>query len=303
MAAVEESLHPAPPAVDEATVDEALRIAAAIRHTVIKQSKRANVGHIGSALSIAELLAALYAGPLAGSRPEDGERNRLILSKGHAALALYGALGAAGHLSDEQLDSFCEDGTELTGHPEHLLASVDFSTGSLGHGLSLATGAALAARLQGSSRRVYALLSDAECNEGSTWEAAMFAAHHGLANLTAVIDVNGQQALGYTKDVLDLEPLAERWATFGWDVHELDGHDAPALTGTLASLAAGAPPAPGAAGESAALGESAAPHVILARTTFGKGVSFMESRIEWHYLPMSDAEYAIARSELAGSAP
>jgi transketolase len=116
----------------------------------------------------------------------------------------------------------------------------------------------------------------------------MFAAHHRLANLTAVIDVNGQQALGYTKDVLDLEPLGERWRSFGWDVHDLDGHDLDALTQTLASLEAD---------------EGRTPHVILARTTFGKGVSFMESRIEWHYLPMSDDEYGIARGELQGSAP
>lgn len=285
---MEKPSHDAEPALAGPTVDTALRIAAAIRRTVIEQSKRANVGHIGSSLSIAELLAALYAGPLAGSRPGDSDRNRLVLSKGHAALALYGALAAAGQLTDEQLDSFCGDGTELAGHPEHLLAGVDFSTGSLGHGLSLATGAALAARLQKSSRRVYALLSDAECNEGSTWEAVMFAAHHRLANLTAVIDVNGQQALGYTKDVIDLDPLAERWASFGWDVHELAGHDLPALAGTLASLVTG---------------HGGAPHVILARTTFGKGVSFMERRIEWHYLPMSDAEYAMARAELAESTP
>jgi transketolase len=285
---VEESSRYVKAPVEESTVESARRIAALIRQTVIEQSKRANVGHIGSALSIAELLSALYAGPLAGGLPDDPDRNRLVLSKGHAALALYGALYASGQLSDEQLDSFCGDGTELAGHPEHLLAGVDFSTGSLGHGLSLATGAALAARLQGSLRRVYALLSDAECNEGSTWEAAMFAAHHRLANLTAVIDVNGQQALGYTKDVLDLEPLGERWRSFGWDVHDLDGHDLDALTQTLASLEAD---------------EGRTPHVILARTTFGKGVSFMESRIEWHYLPMSDDEYGIARGELQGSAP
>jgi transketolase len=260
---------------------------ALIRQTVIEQSKRANVGHIGSALSIADLLAALYAGPLAASRPDDPDRHRLVLSKGHAALALYGALNASGQLSDDQLNSFCADGTEVVGHPEHLLAGIDFSTGSLGHGLSMATGAALAARLQGSSRRVYALMSDAECNEGSVWEAAMFAAHHRLANLTAIIDVNGQQALGYTKDVLDLEPLGARWSSFGWDVRELDGHDLEALTEALAS-----PP----------MQENPAPHVILARTTFAKGVSFMESRIEWHYLPMSDDEYGLARSELQASA-
>jgi transketolase len=267
-------------------VGGAREIAAVIRQTVIEQSKRADVGHIGSALSIADLLGALFAGPLGRLEPHDPDRDRFVLSKGHAALALYGALYACGRLSSGDLDTFCGDGTVVAGHPEHLLSGIDFSTGSLGHGLSFATGAALAARLQGSRREVYVLLSDAECNEGSVWEAAMFASHHQLANLVAVIDVNGQQALGYTREVLDLEPLSERWRSFGWDVQEVDGHDLHALTAALDAARD-------------ARGEADSPHVILARTTFGKGVSFMESRIEWHYLPMSDNEYAVAVGELA----
>jgi transketolase len=198
---------------------------------------------------------------------------------------LYGALYATGRLTLEQLDTYCGDGTRLAGHPEHVLDDVDFSTGSLGHGLSLAAGAALGARLQGSARCVYALLSDAECNEGSVWEAAMFAGHHRLANLMAVIDLNGQQALGYTGDVLTLEPLSERWQSFGWDVHEVDGHDSDAIEQTLASLDRRHGP----------------PHVLIARTVFGRGVSFMERRIEWHYLPLSDEEYGLAVSQLNGS--
>jgi transketolase len=263
----------------------ATEIATSIRHTVIEQSKRANVGHIGSALSIADILAALFDGPLADVRHDDNDRNRLVLSKGHAVLALYGALHACDRLSRDQLDTFCGEGSSLGGHPEHALAGIDFSTGSLGHGLSLATGAALAARLQRSSRRAFAVMSDAECNEGSVWEAAMFAAHHGLANLVAIIDVNGQQALGYTRDVLDLEPLSKRWASFGWSVHEVDGHDVEAIVGTLAAL--------DASGEK--------PHVLIARTTFGKGVSYMERQIEWHYWPMSDEQYDRALADLAES--
>jgi transketolase len=270
----------------EDVIEDAARIARVIRQTVIGQSKRANVGHIGSSLSIAELLAALYAGPLRGLEPGDPDRERFVLSKGHAVLALYGALYACGKLTAQQLDSFCGDATELVGHPEHQLAYIDFSTGSLGQGLSMATGAALAARIQRSSRRVYALLSDAECNEGSVWEAAMFAAHQRLSNLTVLIDVNGQQALGYTKDVLDLEPLGERWRSFGWTVSEVDGHDVGQLTDTLAAATDG--------------GDK--PHVILGRTTFGKGISFMESKIEWHYLPMSDDEHELALGELEGAA-
>jgi transketolase len=260
-------------------------IARSIRRTVLEQSKRANVGHIGSALSIADVLAALFDGPLADAQPDDPDRNRLVLSKGHAVLALYAALFASGRLSAEDLDTYCADGSLLGGHPDHALGGIDFSTGSLGHGLSMAAGAALAARLRQSQRSVFAILSDAELNEGSVWEAAMFAAHHRLANLLAVVDANGQQALGYTRDVLDLEPLAARWASFGWHVHEVDGHDFEALRDALGSVN----------------GSGRRPHVLIARTTFGKGISFMERKIEWHYSPMSDPQYERALSELSGS--
>jgi transketolase len=257
-----------------------------IRRTIVEESMRAGVGHIGSALSIADLLAALYGGVLRVEDPDEAERDRFVLSKGHAALALYAALAATGRLERAALASYCGDGSALGAHPEHALPGIDFSTGSLGQGLSLATGAALAARRQGSQRRVFALLSDAECNEGSIWEAAMFAAHHQLANLVAIVDVNGQQALGYTRDVLDLAPQAARWEAFGWDVHEPDGHDVEGLVATLE-----------------ALGTTAGrPHVLLARTTFGKGVSFMESRIEWHYLPLTPELHRQALGELDAAA-
>jgi transketolase len=146
----------------------------------------------------------------------------------------------------------------------------------------MAAGAALAARLQHSPRRAFALLSDAECNEGSVWEAVMFAAHHRLANLVAIVDLNGQQALGYTDQVLSLQPLAERWRAFGWDVHEVGGHDSAALQATIAGLDTTVGP----------------PHVLIARTVFGKGVSYMEGQIKWHYWPMSDAEYRQAMQEI-----
>jgi transketolase len=254
-----------------------------IRLGVIELSKRANVGHIGSALSVADLLAAIFGGVLRCDSPTDPERDRFVLSKGHAALALYVALHATGRLTDADLAGFCVDGSPVATHPEHVVAGIDFSTGSLGQGLSFGVGAGLAARLSGSSRRAMVLLSDAECNEGSVWEAVMFAAHHRLGNVIALVDVNGQQALGYTHEVLDLAPLATRWEAFGWEVHEVDGHDVAGLTGTLEAI-------PNTAGR---------PHVLLARTTFGKGVSYMENTIAWHYLPMSDAQYATALSELA----
>jgi transketolase len=254
-----------------------------IRRIVIEQSKRANVGHIGSSLSVADILGTLYAGALQGDGPADPERDRMVLSKGHASLALYAALHESGVIDSDELASFCVDGSRLGTHPDHVVPGVDFSTGSLGHGLSIATGSALAARLSGSARRTFVLMSDAECNEGSVWEAVMFAAHHRLGNLVVVVDVNGQQALGYTRDVIDLSPLEQRWSAFGWDVHSLDGHDHAALRSTIDSLAAG----------------DAAPHVLLAQTVFGHGVSYMEREIRWHYLPMDDGQYATALAELS----
>jgi transketolase len=257
--------------------------AEAIRRIVLEQSYRAGVGHIGSALSIADILAALFGGSDSIADPANPDRDRLILSKGHAALALYAALAVRGRIDAAQLDTFCGDGTELGVHPEPTLAGIDFGTGSLGHGLSLASGAALGARWQGSARRVFALLSDAECNEGSTWEAAMFAAHHRLSNLAAIVDLNGQQALGYTEDVLDLPGLTDAWAALGWRVVEIDGHDTAAMADNFA-----------------AVGKEQQPTLFAARTTFGKGVSFMESKIEWHYLPLTDELYAEALAGLGG---
>ena len=253
-----------------------------LRQIILEQSKRANVGHIGSALSVADILAVLYGEVLRISNPEDPERDRFVLSKGHAALALYATFFLKGWLTQETLDTFCGENSQLGVHPEHCLRGVDFATGSLGHGLSMAAGAALAARMQGSPRRVFALISDAECNEGSVWEAIMFAAHHRLANLVAILDLNGQQAFGYTDQVLSLTPMIDRIKTFGWSTHEVDGHDTAALNETLSNLETNA----------------GQPHFVIARTVFGKGVSYMENQIKWHYWPMSDAEYQQAQQEV-----
>jgi len=246
-----------------------------ISRIVLEQSMRAKVGHIGSALSISGVLAALYGGVLRGDGPDDPGRDRFILSKGHAALALYAALHLKSWISAAELNTYCSDGSLLGVHPDSELRGVDFSTGSLGHGLPIGVGAALAARMQRSARRVFVLLSDAECDEGSLWEAVMLAAHHRLSNLVAIVDLNGQQALGYTKDVLSLDPLAARWRAFGWDVLEVDGHDVSGLTRAIESP----------------LSRAGAPRVLVARTVFGHGVSFMESQVKWHYMPMSQADF------------
>jgi len=256
-----------------------------VRRIILEQSKRAHVGHIGSALSIADIIAVLYESILHITAPDDPERDRFLLSKGHAALALYAALCLKGWISEAMLDSYCGDGTLLGVHPEHALKGIDFCSGSLGQGLPIATGAALAARLQHSTRRMFILVSDAECDEGALWEAVMFAAHHQLSHLIAIVDLNGQQALGYTEQVLNLSPLAERWRAFGWDVHEVDGHNGEEISRTVAGLNIQAGP----------------PHVLIAHTTFGKGVSFMERQIKWHYWPMSDAEYQQALTEIGAA--
>jgi len=249
-----------------------------MRRIILERAYHAGVGHIGSALSVVDIIAALYAGTLRIPGPGHPERDRFVLSKGHAALALYAALFLKGWISEETLKTYCTDDTLLGTHPERRLPGVDFGSGSLGAGMSYAVGAALAARMQHSTRRVFALVSDAECNQGIVWEAALFAAHHRLANLHVIIDLNGQQALGYTRDVLDLEPLAEKWQAFGWDTQQVDGHSPQAIAAALESRTQ----------------EPARPHVLLAQTTFGKGVPFMENKIKWHYWPMSEEEYALA---------
>jgi transketolase len=264
----------------------------AVRQVVLSQSKRANVGHIGSCLCIVEILCALYGEVLNIISVGHPDRDRVILSKGHAALALYAILVQKGWISCSDLDTFCGDDSLFGVHPESNVPGIDFTTGSLGHGLSIAAGAAWAARMQGSPRRVFCVVSDGEMNEGSLWEAVMFAAHHKLGCLTAILDWNGQQAFGRTSEVLDIPNVTQRWRSFGWRTTEVDGHSIPALTAAMECT-------PGDE-----------PHLVLARTTFGKGVSYMEKGlpvtqtqlpvqpINWHYLPMSDPEYEIAFKEL-----
>jgi len=253
-----------------------------IRKIILDQAKRANVGHIGSALSVADIIAALYFGVMTIPDPADSDRDRFILSKGHAALALYAAFFLKNWITSEMLDTYCSDDTFLPVHPERLLRGVDFGTGSLGMGISYAAGAALAAKMQNSKRRVFVLVSDAECNEGIVWEAAMFAVHHKISNLYVIIDLNGQQALGYTQDVLDTAPLGKKWEAFGWHVINVDGHSPEEIKNAIQLCEQ----------------EFTRPHALIARTTFGKGVSFMENKIKWHYWPMSMEEYRLALEDV-----
>jgi transketolase len=235
----------------------------------------ARAGHIGTGLSSIDIVTYIHRRWL-------GEGDRFILSKGHGASSLYAALHHFGILSDADLATYYRDGTLLPAHPApRAFEAIPAATGSLGHGLPIGAGIAYANKhISGKTGRVACLLSDGECNEGSVWEAALFAAHHRLDNLVAVIDANGLQAFGRTEDVLGLEPLARKWEAFGFQVSEIDGHDFRAL-----DAAFGAP-------------TEGRPRCIVARTVKGKGVSLMEDKLEWHYLPMNDQQYRAALADL-----
>lgn len=257
---------------------DTLMQARTIQANILRLSKQAGVGHIGSALSIVDILVALFDHVI-HAEVGNPDRDRFILSKGHAALALYCVLHEQGILSREQLDTYCQDNTILGVHPKPVIPGVDFATGSLGQGLGMAVGAALAARIQRSKRRVYCLMSDAELNEGSVWEALLFAKQHKLNHLTVILDDNGQQALGKTQDVLHIQDLPSTLNSLGWVVNTVDGHDIDALTEALKLEVEG-------------------PHFIIAKTALGKGVSFMEKTIEWHYKSMSDEQYERALKDI-----
>lgn len=259
-----------------------------LRRLILDCSWRASAGHIGSALSVADILSAVYGELLAGAHPADPDRDVFVMSKGHAALAQYAAQFLRGWMSRETLDTYGRDGTLLGTHPDDALPGVEFSSGSLGQGLSFAAGIALGYRLRRRPQRVFALVSDAECNAGAIWEAAAFAAHHRLSNLIVFVDANGQQALGRTSDIMHPSPLADRWRGFGWEVVEADGHDVAGLVGIVSQFET----APG----------SGAPHVVIAETIFGKGVSFMERQLDWHYVHMSEDDYRRAAAEVGGDA-
>jgi len=257
------------------------------RAEVLRMVHRAKASHVGGALSMIDILAALYGpgGRLRANprQPDWPERDRFILSKGHACTGLYATLALAGFFPLASLESYARDGSALMSHASHTVDGIELSTGSLGHGLPVGGGLALGARLRGQSWRTVVLLSDGELDEGSNWEAILFAGHHGLDGLWAIIDANRIQSLGNVSDVLDLEPLGDKFRAFGWAVVEVDGHDTAALHDAL-DLAN--PPVPGK------------PTVVVARTIKGRGVSFMEDRIAWHYQSPSDAQLGAALTEL-----
>lgn len=250
------------------------RAAFQIRRKFLRMHFRAQAGHIGTGLSCIDILTYVYGGWL---KPEDV----FILSKGHGASSLYATLHHFEQLSDAELKTYYQEGTLLPAHPASLgHPAIPVATGSLGHGLPISNGLAFARLVLSKSRgRVACLLSDGECNEGAVWEAALFAAHHRLKNLVAVVDANGLQGFGRTSEVLDLEPLVGKWKAFGWEVRDVNGHSFAELDSAFAM-------------------QSSRPLAIIARTIKGKGVSFLEDRLESHYWPINESQLSQALREL-----
>lgn len=258
-----------------------------IRQDVLVMAYNAGLGHIAPSLSIVDILTTLYFHYLRvdPKAPTDPSRDRFILSKGHAVSALFATLYRRGFLTRRELLTYCTDGGMLSTHPLYDVAhGVELTTGSLGHGLSVGTGMAQGLRLEEQKDcRVVVLLSDAELNSGSTWEAVMFAGHHHLSNLLAVVDMNGLQAYGRTRDVITLEPIDKKWKEFGWHTIVVDGHNVRRLINAYAKASE----------------EKKKPTVVFARTTGGKGVSYMENLVDWHYWPMDKEKYQKAREDIA----
>lgn len=260
-------------------------VARQIRGRVVSMSHAARTPHLGSALSCVDILVAIYWGALRvdPKNPQEPGRDRLILSKGHAATALYAALAKRGFFEESLLDGFNTAGSPLAEHPSpHGIPGVDAATGSLGHGLPLALGMALAGRIQKLKSRSYVLLSDGECEEGTVWEAALFAAAQRLDNVVAVVDYNRWQATGRSEQIMALAPLANKWRAFGWTAFEVDGHDLTALRTVLNGVPDG----------------SGRPVAVVAHTVKGKGVSFMEDDNNWHYRVPTADEVRAAHKQL-----
>lgn len=261
-----------------------------IRRASLRMVHAARLGHPGGDLSSADILAALFFHALRvdPSRPEDPQRDRFVMSKGHASASLYATLAEAGFIPEEQLATFMSPLSALNGHPNRTkVPGVEANTGPLGHGLPVSVGMALAAKIDRADWRTFVLTGDGELQEGSNWEAIMAAAHFRLDNLTAIVDRNGLQQGDATESTMSLEPLADRWRAFGWSVVEVDGHDVAALARVFDAVPL----------------EAGRPSCVVARTNKGRGVSFMEDKVGWHHRVPTDQELAAALEELGGGNP
>lgn len=263
------------------------QLAARVRAHCLRMTHRGKSGHVGSMLSMADLLAVLYSSILRvdPKQPDWPDRDRFILSKGHGGGAVYATLAELGFFPKDWLNTYYLDNGKLSGHISHHVPGVEFSTGSLGHGLPVAVGMALAARHAGKQHRIFCLMSDGDCNEGSTWEAMMFAAHHKFDNLIVVVDYNRVQALGKMEDVIEMEPFARKVEDFGWAARTIDGHNCGQIEKTLSEV-------PFASNK---------PSWVLARTVKGKGVSWMENTVSCHYGSVNDEQLAKALKDLGAN--
>lgn len=258
------------------------------RAHALRMVHKVNASHIGACLSVADILAVLYGGVLRvrPDQPAWPQRDRFILSKGHAAAVLYGTLAECGFFPVEWLDRYCQEGCPLMGHVSSRgVPGVEVSTGSLGHGLPIGCGMALAAKREGAASRVFVVLSDGELDEGSNWEAILFAGHHRLDNLVVIVDYNKLQGFGRTCDVLNVEPLEAKWVAFGWAARQLDGHNHEVIHAALSSVPF----------------ESGKPSVVIAHTVKGKGVSYMEDELAWHYKSPNQEQLTQALKEVRGA--
>ena len=265
-------------------INKSIQLANDIRKHALMMTSRGGSSHIGSIFSICDILAVLYGSVLKfkSNNPLWSDRDRFILSKGHAGAGVYAVLAESGFFPIKKLKTHYQDGSDLSGHVSHKgIPGVEFSTGSLGHGLPVAAGMALAAKINKNKHKVFVLMSDGECDEGSNWEGILFAAHHKLNNLIAIIDRNLLQSINSTEDTLALEPFADKWKAFGWDVEQVDGHDHKKILTAITKIRS-----------------SRKPICIIANTTKGKGVSFMENETLWHYRSAKGKEYENALKEL-----
>ena len=263
-----------------------------IRRNGLEMARLSHGSHIGSVFSVAEIIAVLYTSVLNVDPrdPKKPDRDRMILSKGHAGSAVYSALAETGFFPVEQLKTHYANGSALSGHVSHkAVPGVEVSTGALGHGLGIGAGMALGAKMDAAPWRTYVVLGDGECDEGAVWESALQAAQYGLDRLTAVVDYNHMQSLTTVEKTLRLEPFEQKWRDFGWNAESVDGHDTDALQAAF-----------GRARDNAGSGK---PYVILAHTVKGKGVSFMENNILWHYRTPQGEEYEAALRELEAQRP
>ena len=256
------------------------QLAKASRVEILKMTHRAGASHVGSALSVVDVLAVLYESiaKISPASVDSSDRDCVILSKGHACTALYSVLALKGFFPLNWLERYCADGAELSGHvTSAYIPGVELSTGSLGHGLPYGLGIQMSRKRSGISGRTFVIMSDGECDEGTTWESALIASHHGIDSLVVIIDRNGIQSIGSTEETLALEPFKSKWESFGWKVHTLDGHDHGAILSVLS------------------LPSTGKPTCIIANTVKGKGVDFMENQVLWHYRPpnANDLENAL----------